>query len=252
MFIAQLHTFAACQTFILDYKLAQLQKEVAHPLLAQTPAATPPPAATAPASAPAPPGLTDLVLELTGEGKPAVRKKAAASILALGTAEATDALVTVLGRKNNGETKIIVCEAIAEAQSHLPAFKTPAGESPEEYLRELSYRGLQRRFGDSVTEEHRSRLERELEVIELKQYSSYVLIVHDFVQYAKDSGIPCGARGSGCATLMGYCLGISDVDPMRYGLLFERFTDPQRDEDPDFDIDMCQDGRAQVIQYVQP
>ncbi len=136
-------------------------------------------------------------------------------------------------------------------RKHLPGFKTPSGQSPQEYLRELCYRGLQRRFGESVTEEQRSRLERELEVIELKKYSSYVLIVHDFVQYAKDNGIPCGARGSGCATLMGYCLGISDVDPMRYGLLFERFTDPQRDEDPDFDIDMCQDGRAQVIQYVR-
>ena len=135
--------------------------------------------------------------------------------------------------------------------THIPHFATPNGEPDRDYLRKLCEEGLTRRFGDSITEEHRRRLDRELEVIEMKDYSSYTLIVNDFVQYAKSQGIPCGARGSGCATLMGYCLGISDVDPMRYGLLFERFTDPQRDEDPDFDIDICQEGRAKVIQYTR-
>ena len=134
---------------------------------------------------------------------------------------------------------------------HMPHFKTPQGEPADEYLRRLCYEGLARRFGDAATEEHRSRLDHELEVITGKGYSSYVLIVNDFVQYAKSNDIPCGARGSGCATLMGYCLGISDVDPMRYGLLFERFADPQRGEDPDFDIDICQNGRAKVIQYTR-
>jgi len=134
---------------------------------------------------------------------------------------------------------------------HLPTFPTPDGSTPEAYLRKAVEEGLKRRFGENVTDEHRRRLAHELDVIKAKGYSSYVLIVHDFVQHAKANGIPCGARGSGCATLMGYCLGISDVDPMRYGLLFERWTDPQRDEDPDFDIDVCQDGRAQLIQYIR-
>jgi len=134
---------------------------------------------------------------------------------------------------------------------HLPQFRTPDGSAPAQYLRKVAHEGLKRRFGSGVTDEHRARLQRELDVIEQKGYSSYVLIVHDFVQYARRRGIPCGARGSGCATLLGYCLEISDVDPMRYGLLFERFTDPQRQEDPDFDIDICQDGRAEVIRYVR-
>ncbi len=134
---------------------------------------------------------------------------------------------------------------------HLPRFKTPDGRTPEAYLRQVCEQGLKRRFGDKITDEHRRRLDHELATIEGKGYCSYVLIVHDFVQYAKDNGIPCGARGSGCATLMGYCLDISDVDPMRYGLLFERFTDPQREEDPDFDIDICQEGRGRLINYVR-
>ena len=134
---------------------------------------------------------------------------------------------------------------------HLPVFKTPDGTSPTQHLRKLTSQGLQERFGEAITDEHRKRLARELDVIEQKGYGSYVLIVHDFVQYARQHDIPCGARGSGCATLMGYCLGISDVDPMRYGLLFERWTDPQREEDPDFDIDVCQEGRSHVIQYIR-
>ena len=167
-------------------------------------------------------------------------------------AQMRQALGDLPGAADNTLRVAEMCEvALDFTGKHLPGFQTPAGQSPEQYLRQLCFQGLKWRFGDNVADEHRRRLERELEVIELKNYSSYVLIVHDFVQYAKDKGIPCGARGSGCATLMGFCLGISDVDPMRYGLLFERFTDPQRDEDPDFDIDMCQDGRAKVIQYVR-
>ena len=134
---------------------------------------------------------------------------------------------------------------------HLPRFPTPPGVTAEETLRKFCAEGLKWRFGEGVTDAHRARMEHELKTIEFKKYSSYVLIVHDFVQFARQNGIPCGARGSGCATLMGYCLGISDVDPLRYGLLFERFTDVQRDEDPDFDIDICQNGRAKVLDYVR-
>jgi len=134
---------------------------------------------------------------------------------------------------------------------HLPAFVTPDGSSPAAYLRKIAPQALRRRCGGRVPEDYAQRLEHELQVIESKGYSGYFLIVHDFVQFARRNNIPCSARGSGCATLLGYCLDIVQVDPMRYGLLFERWTDPQRAEDPDFDIDICQEGRAKVIQYVR-
>ena len=136
-------------------------------------------------------------------------------------------------------------------RKHLPVFHTPDGSPTKDYLAKIAFEALSAKFGGSPTDEYVRRLRRELEVIEAKGYSSYLLIVHDFVRFAQDHGIPIGARGSGCATLLGYCLGISSVDPVRYGLLFERWTDPQRDEDPDFDIDMCQEGRAAVLQYVR-
>ncbi len=135
---------------------------------------------------------------------------------------------------------------------HLPSFHTPGGEKPGPYLRRLALEGLAGRFeGKSVPEEYAKRLDWELQVIEDKGYSSYFLIVHDFVQYARRNSIPAAPRGSGVATLLGYALGIADVDPLRYGLLFERFTDPQRKEAPDLDIDICQEGRGRVIQYVR-
>jgi len=135
---------------------------------------------------------------------------------------------------------------------HLPHFPTPDGEAPEAYLRRLAWDGLRARFeGKEVPEAYAKRLERELKVIEDKGYSSYFLIVNDFVAYARRSDIPTAPRGSGVATLLGYALGIADVDPLRYGLLFERFTDPAREEDPDMDIDICQEGRGRVIQYVR-
>ncbi|KKL26915.1 hypothetical protein LCGC14_2390480, partial [marine sediment metagenome] len=135
--------------------------------------------------------------------------------------------------------------------THLPPFSTPGGEDQDEYLRRMANAGLAERCGGDPPAEYAQRLERELKVIADKGYSSYFLIVQDFVRYARDNNIPANARGSGCATLLGYSLGISDVDPVRYGLLFERFTDPQREEDPDIDIDICQEGRAKVIQYVR-
>jgi len=134
---------------------------------------------------------------------------------------------------------------------HLPRFETPEGEDPDAHLRRIALEGLRRRCGGQPSDGYAARLERELEVIKGKGYSSYFLIIHDFMEYARRNGIPCGARGSGCATLLGYSLGISDVDPLRYGLLFERFTDPQREDDPDIDVDICQEGRAKIIQYVR-
>ncbi len=136
-------------------------------------------------------------------------------------------------------------------RKHLPVFHTPGGVAAKDYLAQIAFEALNRKFDQKPPEEYVQRMQRELEVIEAKGYSSYLLIVHDFVQFARGNGIPIGARGSGCATLLGYCLDISNVDPIRYGLLFERWTDPQRDEDPDFDIDICQEGRAKVLQYVR-
>jgi len=133
---------------------------------------------------------------------------------------------------------------------HVPMFRTPDGETPEAMLRRLCEEGLHRRYA-KVTDEHRERLQRELEVIEAKRFASYFLIVWDFVRYARERGIPCGARGSGVGCMVAYLLGLSTVDPLAYGLLFERFMDPNRNEMPDLDIDICQDGRQELIRYVR-
>ena len=136
--------------------------------------------------------------------------------------------------------------------THLPVFHAPDGSTPSEYLGKLAREGLSGRFDSrQVPDEYRYRLDRELEVIRDKGYCSYFLIVNDFVQYALANSIPAAPRGSGVATLLGYSLGMADVDPLKYGLLFERFTDPQREEAPDIDIDLCQKGRPKVLQYVR-
>ncbi len=135
---------------------------------------------------------------------------------------------------------------------HLPRFVPTTGQTPEEYLRDLAWKGLSGRIGSAeIPEKYRARMDWELKVIADKGYCSYFLIVNDFVQYARRNGIPAAPRGSGVATLLGYSLGIADVDPLDYGLLFERFTDPQREEAPDIDIDICQEGRGSTIQYTR-
>lgn len=122
----------------------------------------------------------------------------------------------------------------------------------ERYLRQLCETGLEWRYGTrDVKPEIRQRLEKELKVIIAKQFCSYFLIVWDFCNHARDHGIPVGARGSGVGTMVGYLMGLCNVDPLRYGLLFERFMDPSRSEMPDIDIDICQDGRQKVIEYVR-
>ena len=119
-------------------------------------------------------------------------------------------------------------------------------------LRDLCEAGLVWRYGaDGVTDEIRARLERELKVLADKLISAYFLIVWDFVNWARQRGIPSNARGSGVGTMVGYVLGLSNACPVHYGLLFERFTDPDRAEYPDIDIDICQNGRADAIEYVR-
>jgi DNA polymerase-3 subunit alpha len=143
----------------------------------------------------------------------------------------------------------------------LPEFPTPAGVSLDQFCRELSLQGLQRRleqlFGDEAERERRrpayaARLDQELATIARMGFSGYFLIVADFINWAKDNGIPVGpGRGSGAGSLVAYALGITDLDPLRYDLLFERFLNPERVSMPDFDIDFCQDGRDRVIEYVK-
>ena len=119
-------------------------------------------------------------------------------------------------------------------------------------LRDLCEAGLIWRYGpEGVTEEIRARLERELQVLADKLISAYFLIVWDFVNWARQRGIPSNARGSGVGTMVGYVLGLSNACPVHYGLLFERFTDPDRAEYPDIDIDICQNGRSEVIDHVR-
>ncbi len=136
----------------------------------------------------------------------------------------------------------------------LPSAPKPRDQMPpdEVYLRQLCEEGLDWRYGTrDVPAEVRRRLEHELKIISAKQFCSYFLIVWDFCNFARENGIPVGARGSGVGTMVGYLLGLCNVDPIRFGLLFERFMDPSRSEMPDIDIDICQDGRQKVIEYVR-
>ena len=138
-------------------------------------------------------------------------------------------------------------------QRHAPVYHPPAEMklTAEQYLRKLAAEGLTHRFGEGVTPEHRARLDRELSVVEGKGFASYFLIVWDLCRWARGRGIPAAPRGSGCGTLLGYVLGIGNVNPLQYGLLFERFMDPSRNEMPDIDIDICQIGRGELIDYVR-
>ena len=133
---------------------------------------------------------------------------------------------------------------------HAPSFKPADGNNPEDFMTNLCYEGAAKRYGKR-TPEIKQRLDHELKVIESKGFSSYFLIVWDFCRYATENNIPTGARGSGVGTVVGYCLGLCNVDPIRYDLLFERFMDPERNEMPDIDIDICQDGRSKVLEYVR-
>jgi len=133
---------------------------------------------------------------------------------------------------------------------HAPRFEPPDGTTAEEFLTKLCYEGARQRY-HKITDEIKERLDRELDVIESKGFASYFLIVWDFCKYAHQNNISIGARGSAVGTLAGYCLDLCDVDPIRYNLLFERFMDPQRNEMPDIDIDICQAHRARIIDYVR-
>jgi len=134
---------------------------------------------------------------------------------------------------------------------HLPAYPVDNNTSPDEYLKTLCNQGLSLRYNniDSVI---KKRLEHELKIIKKMGYAGYFLITQDFVNYAKNKGIPVGpGRGSAAGSLVAYATGITDVDPIQYNLLFERFLNPERVTMPDIDIDFCIEGREKVIDYIK-
>ncbi|MDG1654674.1 MAG: DNA polymerase III subunit alpha, partial [Luminiphilus sp.] len=139
-------------------------------------------------------------------------------------------------------------------KAYLPDFPTPAGVSIEQHLEDLSNEGLDRRLEQlSVAQEstYRDRLKFELGIINQMGFPGYFLVVMDFIRWGKVNGIPVGpGRGSGAGSLVAYALEITDVDPIEYDLLFERFLNPQRVSMPDFDVDFCMDRRDEVIDYV--
>jgi len=133
---------------------------------------------------------------------------------------------------------------------HLPKFSVPDDKDAYEYLKELCYEGLKRQYGENF-EDKIERLEYELSVIKQMGYVDYFLIVSDFIRYAKNNNIPVGpGRGSAAGSLVAYCLGITNIDPLKYNLLFERFLNPERVTMPDIDIDFCYERRQEVIDYV--
>ncbi len=134
---------------------------------------------------------------------------------------------------------------------HFPVFIPPEGMTPETHLRALCEEGMRDRYPEERWPAARKRLDHELGIVGRMGFASYFLIVWDFVRFARESGIPCQARGSGCGAITCYLLYMSHVCPLDYDLLFERFLDPNRSEAPDIDIDFCQDRREDVIAYVK-
>ena len=150
---------------------------------------------------------------------------------------------------------------ITLGKNYLPQFPTPNGEGLDEYLVSQAQEGLERRLEvlypdpaqcEARRAEYQARLEFETGIIIQMGFPGYFLIVADFINWAKHNGVPVGpGRGSGAGSLVAYSLGITDLDPLRYNLLFERFLNPERVSMPDFDIDFCQEGRDRVIDYVK-
>ncbi|MCI0435802.1 MAG: DNA polymerase III subunit alpha [Gemmatimonadetes bacterium] len=154
------------------------------------------------------------------------------------------------------ENTLAVADAVDvrfREQVHLPRFPLPESARDEStFLRELTERGARTRYGDPLPPNVVERMEYELDVITRTGYAGYFLIVQDFINWAKDRGIPVGpGRGSGSGSLVAYCLSITNVDPLEFDLIFERFLNPERVSMPDFDIDFCFERRGEVIDYVR-
>lgn len=142
------------------------------------------------------------------------------------------------------------CKVRIEKKDLMPPYTPENGQTPAEFLRDMAYKGLVRRYGE-LTDEIKERAEYELNIIIQMGFAEYYLIVWDFIDYARRHDIPVGAgRGSGVGSIIAYAIGITNVNPLKYNLLFERFLNPERVSNPDFDIDFCVEGRGQVIEYV--
>jgi DNA polymerase-3 subunit alpha len=138
--------------------------------------------------------------------------------------------------------------------SKYPEYPAPEGKSREAYLRELCYKGLHERYGERAGADSDliKRLDYEVDILERTGFVSYFLIVWDFIHFAKERGIPVGpGRGSAAGSLVAYVLGITDIDPLQFGLIFERFLNPERVSPPDIDVDFCKDRRGEVLEYVR-
>ncbi|MDQ2867638.1 MAG: DNA polymerase III subunit alpha [Verrucomicrobiota bacterium] len=139
-------------------------------------------------------------------------------------------------------------------KSKYPEYPAPEGKTREGYLRELCYKGLHERYGERATTDAEliRRLDYEVDVLTTQGFVSYFLIVWDFIHFAKQRGIPVGpGRGSAAGSIAAYCLGITDIDPLQYGLIFERFLNPERISPPDIDVDFCEARRGEVLEYVR-
>src|SRR5690606_23931279 len=146
-------------------------------------------------------------------------------------------------------------------EPQLPLFPTPDGISLDDYLVQLANEGLQRRMVQLYPDaderarrmpDYQARLDLACRTIVDMGFPGYFLIVQDFINWGKSHGVPVGpGRGSGAGSLVAFSLGITDLDPLRYDLLFERFLNPERVSMPDFDVDFCQDNRERVIEYVK-
>src|SRR5438093_870341 len=139
-------------------------------------------------------------------------------------------------------------------RSKYPEYPVPAGKTREGDLRELCYQGLRERYGERATTDAKllDRLDYELGVLEKTGFVSYLLIVWDFIHFAKEKGIPVGpGRGSAAGSIVAFVLGITDIDPLQYGLIFERFLNPDRVSPPDIDVDFCEARRGEVLEYVR-
>ncbi|HLN81451.1 MAG TPA: DNA polymerase III subunit alpha, partial [Thermoanaerobaculia bacterium] len=146
---------------------------------------------------------------------------------------------------------------------HLPTFTAPGGKTPAEHFTELAREGLERRLAElepffragkvpNPPEKYRERLEYEIGVVEKMGFPSYFLIVSDFIRHARESGISVGpGRGSAAGSIVAWALRITEIDPLRYDLLFERFLNPERISMPDIDVDFCMNNRGRVIEYVR-
>ena len=168
------------------------------------------------------------------------------------TNEIADKCNVVLRTKSMGENaKLDEKYKLPANENLIPAYITPTGESPYDFLRRISYEGLERLYPE-ITQELIDRMEMELEVISSQGFVEYFLIVWDYINYAREHDIPVGpGRGSGAGSLVAYTSGITKVDPIKYQLFFERFINKERVSMPDFDVDFCTDRRYEVIEYTK-